>query len=112
MKKGILLHEADDDVGVATMDLTAGEVVQAVTLDGDAVTDIELVDDVPLAHKVAARAMDANHDVIEYGRVRSGPRPSRSSTARTSTPTTFAADGGKEDRRSSSTTRTGHERLP
>ena len=69
MKKGILLHEADDDVGVATMDLTAGEVIQALTLEGEPVTELELVDDVPLAHKVAMRPMDANKDVLEYGRV-------------------------------------------
>ena len=68
MKKGILLHEADDDVGVATMDLAAGEVVRALTLDGEPVTEVELVDDVPLAHKVAVRPMDANQDVLEYGR--------------------------------------------
>jgi (2R)-sulfolactate sulfo-lyase subunit alpha len=68
MKKGILLHEADDDVGVATMNLAAGEVVQALTLEGDPVTEVELVDDVPLAHKVAVRPMDANQDVLEYGR--------------------------------------------
>jgi (2R)-sulfolactate sulfo-lyase subunit alpha len=68
MKKGILLHEADDDVGVATMDLAAGEVVQALTLEGEPVTEVELVDNVPLAHKVAVRAMGANKDVLEYGR--------------------------------------------
>jgi (2R)-sulfolactate sulfo-lyase subunit alpha len=68
LKKGILLHEPDDDVGVATMDLAAGEVVQAVTLEGDPVSEIRLADDVPLAHKVAMRAMDAGHDLIEYGR--------------------------------------------
>lgn len=68
MKKGILLHESDDDVGVATMDLAAGEVVQAMTLEGDPVAEIELAEDVPLAHKVAMRAMDAGHDLVEYGR--------------------------------------------
>jgi len=68
MKKGILLHEADDDVGVAAMDLKAGEVVQAVTLEGVPVTDIQLVDDVPLAHKVAMNDMQAEKHVIEYGR--------------------------------------------
>ena len=68
MKKGILLHEADDDVGVATMDLAAGAVVQALTLEGEPITKVELVDDVPLAHKVAVRPMDANQDVLEYGR--------------------------------------------
>lgn len=68
MKKGILLHETDDDVGVATMDLAAGDVIQALTLDGEPVTEVELVDDVPLAHKVAVKAIAADHDVLEYGR--------------------------------------------
>jgi (2R)-sulfolactate sulfo-lyase subunit alpha len=68
VKKGILLHESDDDVGVATMDLTAGEVVEAVTLEGDPVAEIRLVEDIPLAHKVAMRDMAAGHDLIEYGR--------------------------------------------
>ena len=68
MKKGILLHEAGDDVGVTAMDLEAGEVVQAVTLEGEPVTDITLVDDVPLSHKVAMRDMEAQHHIIEYGR--------------------------------------------
>lgn len=68
MKKGILLHEVDDDVGVATMDLTAGEAVQALTLEGEPVAEIELVDDVPLAHKVAMKAIDIDQDVVEYGR--------------------------------------------
>ena len=68
MTKGILLHESDDDVGVATMDLAAGDTVQAVTLEGEPVTELTLVDDVPLAHKVAVRAIDAEADVVEYGR--------------------------------------------
>ncbi len=68
MKKGILLHESDDDVGVATMDLGAGEVVQALTLEGAPVVEIELVDDVPLSHKVAVRPVDLDADVLEYGR--------------------------------------------
>lgn len=68
MKKGILLHEAGDDVGVAAMDLNAGEVVQAVTLEGEPVTELTLIDDVPLAHKVAMHDMELEKHVIEYGR--------------------------------------------
>ncbi len=68
MKQGILLHEADDHVGVATMDLAAGEAVEARTLDGEPVTELELADDVPLAHKVAVRPVEAEGDVVEYGR--------------------------------------------
>jgi (2R)-sulfolactate sulfo-lyase subunit alpha len=68
MKKGILLHEAADDVGVTAMDLKAGEVVLAVTLDGETVTEVTLAEDVPLSHKVAMRAMATKKHVIEYGR--------------------------------------------
>lgn len=68
MKKGILLHEAEDDVGVATLELSAGEVVHALTLEGELVVEIKLVDDVPLAHKVAMRPIEADQDVLEYGR--------------------------------------------
>jgi len=68
MNKGILLHKSDDDVGVTAIDLKAGEVVQAVTLEGEPVTEINLVDDVPLGHKIAMRDMEAQKHIIEYGR--------------------------------------------
>jgi (2R)-sulfolactate sulfo-lyase subunit alpha len=68
MEKGILLHKADDDVGVTAMDLKAGEVIQAVTLDGEPVSQIKLVDDVPLGHKVAMHDMQEQKHIIEYGR--------------------------------------------
>jgi len=67
MTKGILLHEPDDDVGVAVMDLSAGEEIEAVTLEGEPVTVITLVEDVPLGHKVAMRALPKDKHIIEYG---------------------------------------------
>lgn len=68
MKKGILLHEAADDVGVAVMDLKAGEEIAVVTLEGAPVKEIKLVTDVPLGHKVAMRDLAPGKYVIEYGR--------------------------------------------
>jgi (2R)-sulfolactate sulfo-lyase subunit alpha len=67
MKKGILLHEAADYVGVAAMDLKAGETVEAVTLDGEPVTPIVLAEDVPLGHKVAMRELAEKKHILEYG---------------------------------------------
>jgi (2R)-sulfolactate sulfo-lyase subunit alpha len=67
MSKGILLHEPDDDVGVAVMDLNAGDEIEAVTLEGDPVMTITLVDDVPLGHKVAMLALPKDKHIIEYG---------------------------------------------
>ncbi len=68
MKKGILLHETTDDVGVAVMDLKAGEEIGVATLEGVDVKQIKLVSDVPLGHKVAMSDLAQDKHVIEYGR--------------------------------------------
>jgi len=68
MKKGILLHDAADDVGVAAMDLKVGEEVEAVTLEGKLVAQVKLFEDVPLGHKVAMRDMASEKHILEYGR--------------------------------------------
>ena len=67
MTKGILLHEPNDDAGVAVMDLTAGDQIEAVTLEGESVKMVTLVDDVPLGHKVAMKALPRDKHIIEYG---------------------------------------------
>ena len=69
MTHGILIHEPDDDVGVAVADLAAGTEIGAVTLEGQPVATVRLVDAVPLGHKVAMRDIAKGKDVIEYGRV-------------------------------------------
>lgn len=68
MKKGILLHEASDDVGVAAMDIKTGEEVEAVTLEGKTVTSVKVIEEIPLGHKVAMRDMKNGKHVQEYGR--------------------------------------------
>ncbi len=68
MKHGILLHEPDDDVGVAVADLKKGAKIGAVTLEGKAVGSIKLRDNVPLGHKVAMRDLALDKPVIKYGR--------------------------------------------
>ena len=68
MKKGILLHEATDDVGVAVIDLKIGDDIGVVTLEGKDVKQIKLVSDVPLGHKVAMQNLPLNKHIIEYGR--------------------------------------------
>ena len=69
MKHGILMHRADDDVGVAVEDLAAGTEIGAMTIEGAPVATVTLVDAVPLGHKVAMRDITHGRDVIEYGRV-------------------------------------------
>ena len=68
MKHGILLHEPEDDVGVAVRDLTKGSKVGALTLEGKAAGTITLREDVPLGHKVALRDLPKDKPVIKYGR--------------------------------------------
>ncbi len=68
MEHSILMHEPDDDVGVAVVDLKAGSEVGAVTLEGQPVGTVKLVQDVPLGHKVAMRELAKGKKVIEYGR--------------------------------------------
>ncbi len=68
MKHGILLHEPDDDVGVAVLDLKKGSTVSAVTLEGKAAGSVKLRDNVPLGHKVALRDVAQERAVIKYGR--------------------------------------------
>ena len=68
MKHGILMHEPDDDVGVAVEDLKAGAEIGAITLEGAPVGTVTLVASVPLGHKVAMREMAQGKKVIEYGR--------------------------------------------
>jgi (2R)-sulfolactate sulfo-lyase subunit alpha len=68
MKHSILLHEPDDDVGVAVVDLKKGASAGAVTLEGKAVGSVKMRDNVPLGHKVALRDLPKDKIVIKYGR--------------------------------------------
>jgi (2R)-sulfolactate sulfo-lyase subunit alpha len=68
MKHGILLHEFVDDVGVAVEDLKKGSKIGVVTLEGKSAGTVTLVNNVPLGHKVAMRAMAKDKPVIKYGR--------------------------------------------
>jgi (2R)-sulfolactate sulfo-lyase subunit alpha len=68
MKHGILLHEFEDDVGVAVEDLKKGSKIGVVTLEGKAAGSIHLISDVPLGHKVAIRDLPKDKPVIKYGR--------------------------------------------
>jgi (2R)-sulfolactate sulfo-lyase subunit alpha len=68
MKHSILLHEPDDDVGVAVADLKKGSSAGAVTLEGRPVGSVKLLDNVPLGHKVAMRDLAKDQPVTKYGR--------------------------------------------
>ena len=68
MTHGALMHEAVDDVAVVVQDVAAGDSVQAVTLEGKAVTTVKAIEAVPLGHKIALRDKATGDEVIKYGR--------------------------------------------
>ncbi len=67
MKYGILVHEPADDVGVAVMDLKAGDEIGAATLEGESLGSLRVAQDIPLGHKIAMRDLPLDKHIIEYG---------------------------------------------
>jgi (2R)-sulfolactate sulfo-lyase subunit alpha len=67
MEYGILVHEKQDDVGVAVLDIGAGTEIGAATLEGESVGLVKVIQDIPLGHKVALHDLSPDQNVIEYG---------------------------------------------
>ena len=65
---GALMHEADDDVAVAISDLAQGTEVKMMTIEGQEVGTLTIVEDIPLGHKFATRDIPVGEEVIKYGR--------------------------------------------
>jgi (2R)-sulfolactate sulfo-lyase subunit alpha len=68
MDHNVLMHEAGDDVGVAIVDLKPGSQASAVTLEGQPVEALPVVEDIPLGHKIAMRDLAEGKPVVKYGR--------------------------------------------
>jgi (2R)-sulfolactate sulfo-lyase subunit alpha len=62
------MHEADDDVAVAIVELSAGAEVKVMTIEGQEVGAFAVVEDIPLGHKFATRDIPEGEEVIKYGR--------------------------------------------
>lgn len=62
-----LAHKTTDDVAVAVADLKTGETLEIQTLDGERPHKVQVLEDIPLGHKVALKDMPEGHVVIEYG---------------------------------------------
>jgi (2R)-sulfolactate sulfo-lyase subunit alpha len=68
MPHNVLMHEEQDDVAVAVVDLKPGDQASAVTLEGKPVGTVKVLESVPLGHKIAMRPMAEGHKVIKYRR--------------------------------------------
>lgn len=62
-----LIHEKGDHVGVAVVDIKAGEKVVGVFMDDDSTIEVVSKGDVPLGHKIAVEKLDAKAPVMKYG---------------------------------------------
>ncbi|QJT08758.1 UxaA family hydrolase [Oceanidesulfovibrio marinus] len=62
-----LVHEKADSVGVATVDIKAGESVKGLYMDTQQPTEVQANDDIPLGHKIAMVDHNADDAVIKYG---------------------------------------------
>jgi (2R)-sulfolactate sulfo-lyase subunit alpha len=60
-----LVHNEGDHVGVAVQDVDPGR-RRAVYLDSDREVEVDVVESVPLGHKVALSDLDEGANVIEY----------------------------------------------
>ena len=62
-----LMHDERDDVGVAVVDIKAGQVVRGQSLHGKAVREVKTLVDIPLGHKLALRDFKPGDTVTKYG---------------------------------------------
>jgi (2R)-sulfolactate sulfo-lyase subunit alpha len=62
-----LVHHQGDHVGVAVVDIDAGERVQGVFMDDNSTIEVEAKGDVPLGHKIAITELEADAPVLKYG---------------------------------------------
>jgi len=62
-----LVHEKGDSVGVATVDIKAGEAAEGLYMDSQDPVTVEALDDIPLGHKIAMSDHRVDESVIKYG---------------------------------------------
>ena len=62
-----LIHEDKDTVGVAVVDIKAGQQAQGRALHGKAKPKIKALMEIPLGHKIALRDFKPGDTVIKYG---------------------------------------------
>ena len=62
-----LVHEKADSVGVATVDIKAGETVKGIYMDSQNPLEIDSLQDIPLGHKIALQDHANGGAIIKYG---------------------------------------------
>jgi (2R)-sulfolactate sulfo-lyase subunit alpha len=62
-----LVHDGKDTVGVATVDIKAGQIVKGLAMDDQKGVEVKALMDVPLGHKIALKDFKAGDTVLKYG---------------------------------------------
>jgi len=62
-----LIHEKADTVGVATVDIKAGEMAKGLYMDSQEQVEVKALQDIPLGHKIAMTDHQVDGSVIKYG---------------------------------------------
>lgn len=62
-----LVHEKTDTVGVATVDIKAGEQVQGLFMDTREPLEMKALNHIPLGHKIALKDLKSGDTVLKYG---------------------------------------------
>lgn len=62
-----LVHKSGDSVGVATDDLKPGEKIKGRVLEGSREYEINVLNEIPLGHKIALKDIKEEEIIIEYG---------------------------------------------
>ena len=61
-----LVHDTADTVGVATVDLKAGETARGLYMDSQQAIELDVLEDIPLGHKIALKDLYVGDSVIKY----------------------------------------------
>jgi (2R)-sulfolactate sulfo-lyase subunit alpha len=61
-----LVHDAADTVGVATVDLEAGETARGLYMDSQQAIELEVLEDIPLGHKITLKDHYVGDSVFKY----------------------------------------------
>jgi (2R)-sulfolactate sulfo-lyase subunit alpha len=62
-----LVHEKKDSVGVAVVDVKAGQELSGRSLDTNETLKAKATQDIPLGHKIALKDLKVGDNVIKYG---------------------------------------------
>ncbi|MTI79905.1 MAG: hypothetical protein FH758_03310 [Firmicutes bacterium] len=66
------VHDKEDHVGVAVVDIKAGEEVNGWVMENDDTVTVKSVNDIPLGHKISLKDLDQGTKVLKYNVVIGG----------------------------------------